>query len=129
MSAKHGRCLCGAVEYRVDGPLRDVVYCHCKMCRRTSGHFVAATACDLDRFSLTRAEGLRWYQSSSAAKRGFCAVCGANLFWQPTEGGYISIWAGSLDEPTGIKPVEHIFSADKGDYYQIHDGLPQRSGS
>ena len=39
-----GRCLCGAVNYRVDGPLRPVVACHCGQCQRTSGHFVAATS-------------------------------------------------------------------------------------
>jgi len=39
-----GRCLCGAVRYELRGPLRPVVACHCNMCRRTSGHFAAATA-------------------------------------------------------------------------------------
>ena len=39
-----GRCQCGAVSYKVSGPLRPVVACHCDMCRRISGHFVAATA-------------------------------------------------------------------------------------
>ena len=38
-------CLCKGVHYEVHGPLRPVVFCHCEMCRRTSGHFVAATAC------------------------------------------------------------------------------------
>ena len=43
-----GGCECGAVRYRVTGTLRKVVYCHCAQCRRTSGHFVAATACATD---------------------------------------------------------------------------------
>ncbi len=125
MPATTGRCLCGGVEYRVSVGLRDVVYCHCKMCRRSNGHFVAATASPLDKFSLIRAESLRWYQSSASARRGFCSICGSNLFWQPTDGDYIAIWAGSLDDPTGLKAVEHIFTADQGDYYRIEDGLPQ----
>ena len=39
-----GSCLCAAVRYRVDGPLREVVNCHCERCRRVSGVFLAATA-------------------------------------------------------------------------------------
>lgn len=42
---------------------------------------------------------------------------------QPEEGA--SILAGSLDKPTGTRLTGHIFVADKGDYYDITDGLPQ----
>ncbi|WP_442475962.1 GFA family protein [Roseovarius litorisediminis] len=38
-----GSCQCGAVRYEVAGPLRQVVGCHCSQCRKTSGHYVAAT--------------------------------------------------------------------------------------
>ena len=33
--------------------------------------------------------------------------------------------AGSFDRPTGLKGGMHIFVADKGDYYDIADGLPR----
>ena len=46
-----GGCLCGAVRYRVAGPLRDVVACHCAQCRRSSGHFAAATAARYEVFN------------------------------------------------------------------------------
>lgn len=125
MSAIHGRCLCGGVEYTVQGPLRDVVYCHCKMCRRSSGHFVAATACAMPHLSITRAGSLQWYESSPQARRGFCSVCGSNLFWQPASGTHVSIWAGTLDDPTGLKGAAHIHVDSKGDYYTLEVGLPQ----
>ena len=32
---------------------------------------------------------------------------------------------GCLDEPTGIRLANHIFVGEKGDYYEIGDGLPQ----
>ena len=125
MSGTEGSCLCEAVRYTVAGPLRPVVYCHCKMCRRTSGHFVAATACDLSQLTIHPSEHLRWYQSSAEAQRGFCGRCGSNLFWKPTDGTTVSIWAGTLADPTGLMGGEHIFVADKGDYYALDDGLPQ----
>jgi hypothetical protein len=33
---------------------------------------------------------------------------------------------GAFDDPTGATLAVHIFVAEKGDYYEIADGLPQR---
>jgi hypothetical protein len=41
----------------------------------------------------------------------------------------IDIAAGSLDQPTGLALAQHIFVADKGDYYEIVDELPRFPGS
>lgn len=121
-----GGCLCGAVRYRVDGPMRDVVACHCTQCRRSSGHHVAATAAA--RSDVEIAGPVVWYPSSPSARRGFCPTCGANLFWDGHAGSDLSIFAGTLDRPTGLTLRGHIFVADKGDYYAIADGLPQAAG-
>jgi hypothetical protein len=113
----NGSCLCGQVRFTLDEPLRAVIACHCSQCRKTSGHFWAATAVPLDRFHLTEAAGLRWFQSSSEARRGFCQNCGSSLFWQPTGEDRISVAAGALDGPTGLQITEHWFTEDAGDYY------------
>src|SRR5215467_598152 len=120
-----GGCLCGAVRYQVAGPLRAVVLCHCTQCRRSTGHFMAATAARHVDFRLTEESELRWYVSSDSARRGFCARCGSTLFWQGAGRDYVSIAAGTLDGATGLTSARHIFVADKGDYYSIDDGLPQ----
>jgi hypothetical protein len=122
-----GGCLCGAVRYEVRGPLRPVVACHCEMCRRTSGHHAAATATHREALILRKDRGLRWFDSSPAARRGFCQVCGSNLFWEPRDGSRLSIMAGTLDKPTGLAIAVHIFVNDAGDYYRIADGVPQRT--
>lgn len=120
-----GACLCGGVRYRVAGDLRPVVACHCGQCRRTSGHHVAATAARLEDLTIEGEANLSWYRSSEAARRGFCRICGANLFWQRDGAGQISIMAGTLDPGSEVRIAAHIFVADKGDYYDIADGLPQ----
>ena len=117
-----GGCLCGAVTYVVSGPLRDVIACHCTQCRKSSGHHVAATSCHRDDIDVTGK--VTWYQSSDTARRGFCGICGSNLFWDGA-GVNLSIFAGTLDGPTGIKMAGHIFCADKGDYYELSDDLPK----
>ena len=35
------------------------------------------------------------------------------------------VTAASLDEPTEIRLTNHIFTGEKGDYYEITDDLPQ----
>ena len=120
-----GGCLCGTVRYRVEGPLRPVVACHCSQCRRGSGNFVAATSAPRDG---VRIEGaVTWFASSAEARRGFCGVCGSNLLWDGG-GANLSIMAGTLDGPTGLAMAGHIFVADRGDWYGIADGLPQAEG-
>jgi hypothetical protein len=121
-----GGCLCGAVRYEVAGPLRPVVLCHCTQCRRSTGHFMAATAARHRDFRLREAPELRWFVSSDSARRGFCGRCGSTLFWQGEGRDYVSIAAGTLDGATGLQSACHIHVADKGDYYSIADGVPQR---
>jgi hypothetical protein len=47
------------------------------------------------------------------------------MFWDPTHRHFIAIAMGAFDKPTGTRLAKHIFVADKGDYYEIADGLPQ----
>lgn len=119
-----GRCLCGRVSYRIDGPVGDVYGCHCSQCRRQSGNYMAGASVAWSDVKLDGAEHLTWYRSSDFAQRGFCDTCGSHLFWRADD-GQAAIEAGSVDEPTGLRLVGHIFAADKGDFYEITDGLPQ----
>ncbi len=122
---KTGGCLCKAVRYRVEGELREIHACHCSQCRRISGHYAAFSACGNEELVFEADHGLAWYESSPGVRRGFCRACGATLFWDDTSRPHIAVAAGSVDEPTGLELVGHIFVADKGDYYEIADGLPR----
>lgn len=123
---KTGQCLCGGVRYELKGELRPSVACHCGQCRKTSGHYWSATQVGADQFALTSDETLSWFASSTDAKRGFCHRCGSSLFWMHDgDAGAVSIGTGTLDGPTGLHTEKHIFVADKGDYYDIADNLPQ----
>lgn len=118
-----GHCLCGAVRYAVQGPLRNVVNCHCSQCLRTHGHYAAYTATEPENLVLLAERSLKWYRSSDKASRGFCGECGASLFWKPAHGRRIGIAAGTLDPPTHLKTVRHVYVLDAGDYYEIADHL------
>ena len=121
-----GSCLCGAVSFEVAGELPGPDACHCRLCRKSSGHYFAST--DVKRAALTVRGGdnVSWYQSSEKVRRGFCATCGASLFWDPpVDRDWIGVAMGAFDTPTDTRLRIHIFVAEKGDYYDIADGLPQ----
>ena len=126
---KEGSCLCGAVRYRITGPLKQVVGCHCGQCRKQTGHYMPATGVRMKYFDLIEERGLKWYCASEQARRGFCGECGSTLFWHANGADRIAIAAGSLDGETGLQTAAHIFVADKGDYYELEPDLPQYPAS
>ena len=122
-----GSCLCGAVRFEVAGALKGPDACHCGKCRKHSGHYFVST--DVARAALTvhGEDKVTWYRSSEKVRRGFCSVCGSSLFWDPVHRDWIGIAMGAFDGPTGTRMSRHIFVADRGDYYDIADGLPQNA--
>jgi hypothetical protein len=122
-----GGCLCSGVRYQVRGRMTEIWACHCSQCRRTTGNFFASSNADRADLQLVVDDTLRWYRSSDTAERGFCNRCGSNLFWRRTapDDQTISITAGSIDPPTLLRLAAHIFVADKSDFYEIADELPQ----
>ncbi|MBM3545626.1 MAG: GFA family protein [Alphaproteobacteria bacterium] len=124
MSEIKGQCLCGAIRFRLTGERRNVVVCHCGQCRRWHGHVGAYTRVAQ---SDLKVEGeVAWFRSSERARRGFCRDCGSSLFWERTDSDQVSITAGTLEEPTGLRIVLQIFAEDAGDYYEVDDRISVR---
>lgn len=114
-----GSCLCGQVTYRISAEPRSIVACHCVQCRKSSGHYVAATQTLMEKLEISGAAGLTWYASSATAKRGFCKVCGSQLFWTEPGSGKISVMAGSIDGESGLTMDRQLYAGSKGDYYAL----------
>lgn len=71
---------------------------------------------------------LKWYHSSDKVRRGFCGQCGSSLLFDPLDQekyDWTAVALGAFDQPTTIKLDMHIFVSEKGDYYELNDGLPQ----
>jgi hypothetical protein len=122
-----GRCLCGAVAFRVLGPLRDVINCHCHRCRRFTGHHLAATSAARDDVEIHDPDGqLTWF-SVDEARYAFCRRCGSSLFWQGSSTpDRLSIGAGTLEPPTRLHTVEAWWVSEASDYHDRPD-LPERA--
>lgn len=119
-----GACLCGAVRFSGHLESPHVSACHCSQCRIWSGHVWASF-----HLGSPQIDGpVRWFRSSDIAERGFCPECGSSMFWRLNGRDTLSVSAAALANPTGLRLAEHIYVADKGDYYEIADDLPQSAG-
>ncbi len=120
-----GGCLCGALRYRVSGPIDHVTHCHCTMCRRWSGA-VAVTwfTVSLDRFEIAKGE-LATYRSSSHGERRYCPECASQIaFWSSQRPGEIDITLGSLDHPEGYPADYHVWTSARLPWLHLDEDLP-----
>jgi hypothetical protein len=120
-----GSCLCGAVTFEVDGALAGPDACHCTACRKQSGHFFVSTDVPRSALRISGEEKVSWYRSSSEARRGFCSICGSSLFWDPLSRDWTGVAMGAFDGPSDARIHLHVHVAEKGDYYDIADGVQQ----
>lgn len=116
-----GSCLCGAVTARLPGPAGAVEACHCTRCRRMSGHYTASFGPVVG--AVFSGAALRHHDTPEGGRWSFCGSCGSTVGFG--KDGEVWIDAGFIDPPTGGRLTGHIFTAFKGDYYEISDGLPQ----
>ena len=100
-----GGCQCGAVRYALLAEPTDPSICHCRMCQKAFGNYMAP-------FAGVRLADLAWtrgmlatFRSSDAVERGFCRDCGTPLTYRVLANDRISVSIGSLDEPARVSPV------------------------
>ena len=123
----HGRCLCGGVRFTVQGERREVIDCHCHRCRRWTGHHMAATSARTDDVTIEDDEATLTWFAVPEAEYGFCSRCGSSLFWRAAASpAWLSICAGVLDPPTGLRTVEAWWVSEASDYHPRAD-LPERA--
>lgn len=122
-SAITGGCQCGAVRYVTTMPLRNVHYCHCRMCQRAVGNIFAALGA-VRKDSLTWTGQPNFFASSSIAKRGFCSQCGTPLSFAYNDSQWICVTLGSLDHPERVHPTIHYGIESQVPWFHPNDGLP-----
>jgi hypothetical protein len=113
-----GACMCGAVKFTANAMSKSAGACHCKMCRRWSGGPNMTIDCGSE-ISFEGEENIGRYKSSEWAERGFCKICGSNLFWRMLETNQHIISAGLIDDETVLNFDHQIYIDHKPDYYEF----------
>ncbi len=125
-----GGCLCGALRFRAEARPIDTGYCHCSLCRRSTGAPALAWASfPVEAFRYTNGEPAR-YSSSSWGHREFCNRCGTQIGYRKSDGAEtVDLNVGCLDDPGALPPQQHIFAADRIGWFDTADDLPRHAES
>jgi hypothetical protein len=121
---REGGCLCGAVRFKAEGEPINVRVCHCRLCQKAMGSPFFARALFEQRALTVQGEVGR-YPSSERIDRVFCKTCGTRLFAWQRHGTAAGVALAAFDDRNAFAPTEHIWSAEKMDWLQFADGLPQ----
>jgi hypothetical protein len=123
-----GGCQCGAVRFRVEGPIRRSSICHCRMCQKATGSPFGAYA-SFPVAALTWTRGTRkTFRSSDAIARGFCGACGTPLTFEAIEGGdHIGLIICAFDDPAALPPQRQLEPASRLPWLDTIEALPTRS--
>jgi hypothetical protein len=124
-----GGCACGGVRFRLASAPFDAGYCHCSICRRSSGAPVVAFATvPLADFVIVEGEPRR-RRSSAFGERWFCGDCGTQLAMhvdhQPDT---IDFTLASLDNPGAVRPTFHLFCAERISWFDTRDTYARNDG-
>jgi hypothetical protein len=127
MTELSGGCQCGAVRYRITGPLGHAGICHCRMCQKAFGSWGAAlVSVPLQQFKWTRgAPGI--FRSSAPVARGFCTNCGTPLFMNEDGLGIIEVAIGTLDNPNAAPPTTQVGMEARLAWFTAMADLPQQT--
>jgi len=107
-----GACPCGAVRFRIEGPVRDVIVCHCSACREAAGGPWAASAARRGDLVIEDESALGWVPaavSAHGASRALCRCCRAYVLWDAPGRDTVSFSAVLLDGRSELEVAAHIW--------------------
>jgi hypothetical protein len=121
-----GGCLCGKVRYVSDAAPALIAVCHCADCQKVSGggHSVnVAVPADALRIQGKPKAFEATGGSGQATTRLYCPDCGTHLVTNAAAlAGLSLLKAGTLDDPSEVQPVIHIWCSSAQPWDQIPAG-------
>ncbi|MGE0684944.1 MAG: GFA family protein, partial [Candidatus Binatia bacterium] len=125
-----GGCACGAIRYECTAEPLYMGNCHCRDCQRATGSaYFAAVGISATAFRLTTGAPAFYVMladSGNTMRRAFCAQCGSPTFLtnsvRPT---LVVLYAGSLDDPSWVRPVRDIYTASAQPWDAMDPALPK----
>eukprot|EP01117_Protostelium_nocturnum_P019993 TRINITY_DN8814_c0_g1_i1.p1 TRINITY_DN8814_c0_g1~~TRINITY_DN8814_c0_g1_i1.p1 ORF type:complete len:140 (-),score=30.42 TRINITY_DN8814_c0_g1_i1:37-456(-) len=139
MSSLNGHCLCGDIEFKIEGEPVAVYLCHCKDCQTISGSCFGTTSAKAEpkNFKILKGEPKHYETKSDAGNivaKMFCPRCGTNIGSVGKKGTpdeYVSVRSGSMENPP--QPKQELYMKSKPSWVQPmvpensrFDGMPHK---
>ena len=126
-----GSCHCGNIEYRLNGDVKNIVNCHCNLCRKMNGSAFATYVVVLESdFELLQGEP-RSIEVTDKVQKYVCGNCCSPLYnVSGNYGGLRILYVGSLNDASDLAPAMNIYCESKlswlddiGEYKSFEQGI------
>lgn len=125
-----GACNCGAISFRINAEISDIIICHCSICRRaTGGNGIAVLVVDNESFAWTGGEAFitSWKKPGADWEISFCRRCGSPVP-DANDESRMFVPAGLIgDGGEKLKVAHHIWVDSKATWDVIGDGGRQHA--
>jgi hypothetical protein len=114
MSERTGRCLCGAVTFKLTAEPVATRICWCRDCQHLAANGSVNLMVPTEALSVSGqvSEYTRQADSGNQITRQFCQHCGSHLFASSSaRPQFRVVRAGNLDEPSSIRPDTNIWTS------------------
>jgi hypothetical protein len=114
MSERTGRCLCGAVTFKLTSDPLVARICWCRDCQHLAANGTVNMLVPTDALTVTGAvaDFTKTAESGNAIIRQFCPQCGTHLFARSdARPQFRVVRVGNLDDPSSVKPGSNIWAA------------------
>jgi hypothetical protein len=114
MTERTGRCLCGAVVFKIDAEPLLTRVCWCRDCQHLAANGSVNLLVPAEALSVSGAlaEYTKTADSGNEVTRQFCPACGTQLFAKSSaRPQFRVVRAGNLDEPSSVQPSMNIWAS------------------
>lgn len=124
-----GRCLCGAIQYRINAEPITVYACHCTDCQRlTSGAFALSMIVPFETIELLAGTPTpyRAELTHGRVRRGeLCGQCGSRLWGISQRNPNMAVVpVGALDKASQLRPIAHLWTRSALPWFVFPPGVP-----
>ena len=128
-----GSCLCGAIRFTVEAPVKELRACHCRNCQKASGAGGSVNAVvPSASFRLTKGTPKRYRSRADSGRilnRYFCADCGSPIYSQrESTPETMVVRAGLFDDAGEMKIAANIWTASARSWSHIDPSTTQHPG-
>ncbi len=114
MSERTGRCLCGAVSFKLATEPLATRVCWCRDCQHLAANGTVNMLVPAEALTVSGplSEHMKKAESGNEITRQFCSSCGTHLFSKSSgRPQFRVVRVGNLDEPSSVRPSMNIWTS------------------
>ncbi|MGH7987413.1 MAG: GFA family protein [Candidatus Binataceae bacterium] len=127
---REGGCACGRIRYKLNAAPLIVHACHCRDCQRMTGGAFVINLWIEKKFVAAKGAVPKSFRLAGGGGKPhdvfFCGECGTYLWshYHGAPGDALFVRAGTLDDPSVVRPDVHIFTRSKLPWLELPQDTP-----